>query len=155
MSQELTDKKALETIAKIKNNKLRLTGKVSKNIIAVFYLDGKYYKKKKHKMRKVGDTFDFEGGSYVLDDKDAMQIGRKTYIFYSLSNPIPLSMKADENTKRNSKVLNVLITKRTLKALFGNPDKWYVILAVIGLGAGITTTSIVMFLLAIGKLVIK
>jgi len=144
-----------QKIKEIKDKKMHFRDRVSKKIIAVFYLDSKYYKKKKQKMKKVGETFEFEGGTYVLDDKDSMQIGRKTFIFYDLGNPLPLSFKADKNTKRNSKVLNVLVSKRTLKALFGNPDKWYIILAVIGLGAGITITSIIVFLLTIGKLVIK
>ncbi len=148
-------KEALKRIDEVKGKKLQLRDRVSKNIIAVFYLDGKFYKKKKFKIRKLGDVFEFEGGNYVADDKDAMQVGRKTFIFYNIGNPLPLSLKADTDTKRHSTILNVVMSKRTLKALFGNPDKWYILLAVIGLGAGITTTTVIVALLAIGKLVIK
>jgi len=144
-----------KTIEQTKNRKLRILDRVSKNIIAVFYMDGKYYKKKKQKMRKVGDTFTFESGTYILDDKDAIQIGRKSYILYSINNPLPLSLNEDKNAKRNSKVLDVLVSKRTLKAMFGNPDKWYLVLAIVGLGAGISVTTLVLMLLAVGKLVLK
>lgn len=148
-------KEAVKRIEEIKNKKLSIKDRVSKNIIAVFYMESKFYKKKKFKMRKVGDIIIFEGGGYILDDTDAMQVGKKTFLFYNIGNPIPLSLKADEKGKRHSTLLNVLVSKRTLKALFGNPDKWYIVLAVIGLGAGITVSSVVMFLFAIGKLVIK
>lgn len=129
--------------------------KISKKVTAVFYLDKKYYKKKKLNIKKAGDSFTFEGGCYVLDSRHIVQIGKKSYIFYDLNTalPIPLTIPQDEN--RNAKVLDVLVSKRTLKALFGNPDKWYIILAFLGLGIGVSAVSVVAFLFAIGKLVIR
>lgn len=135
--------------------KLGLRERVSKKINCVFYLQKKYYRKKTQKMKKVGDTFTFENGTYILDDRYAVQIGRKSYLFFDVNNPIPKAFTSEFNPARNSKVLDVLIGKRTLKALFGNPDKWYLILAILGLGTGAGISIVFTILLMIGKVVIK